>query len=725
MVSLKFLIIGLALLLSAPLVAAAQIWQPDTSSQARGGIDGTLFRADDAALRDALDAAGRSGAPGPMQRIELPLPDGRVASFHVVESSVMAPGLAAKYPEIRAFRVFGIDDATVRGRIDISPRGFHGIVETADGLVLIDPRGLPNPDNVYLSRYRQQQRRGFHCAVHGAHSDLASWLAPQLRNANRTAGNLQQYDIAIAVTNEYYVDPALGNGSDILTTAAINTTLTRVNFVYERDLGITLQLVAANDTIYEDTDTGLLDNETPAILLGQIDAWIDARLPGGDTAYDIGHVFSKPSGPFASGIARIGAACQNAFKASGVSGSPVPSGDAFDIDLVAHEIGHQFSAEHSFNGTTGSCEDNRSATTAYEPGSGSTIMAYAGICGAENLQSNSEDAFHAGSIAQIDAFTAAGGGCFTLVANGNADPALGAIGNVTIPADTPFVLDVTNPTTDADGDPLEYQWDQLDAGCSTDATTFGADNGSNALFRSYAPRAESWRNFPALGTQLGNDYDKAEVLACHDRVLDFRLTVRDGASGQDTEDVRVTVDSGSGPFAITMPNTAQTITSPGPITVAWNKAGTDASPVSCPSVDIDLLTFAAGYATYSIHPLVAGTPNDELEMVTIPVLLAPNSNARARIRVKCSNNVFYDISDADLDIDGTDPTPISYDDDDFRTRFNLGGTLTGSAPVCGPIVDCTPPPPTDPGKGVRDATAIDWHLLALLFVLFGLRARRT
>ncbi len=722
---MKILLTALSLLLlGLPHAVTAQIWQLETSASARSAGDGAVYLADHAALRDSLARAGTAQSSGPMHEIELPLPDGRVETFAVVEAPIMAPELAARYPDIKSYRVYGVDDPNARGRVGISRLGLHGMIEGAAGMLAIERLEFVQSQPRYRSRWKRDVPGArFGCRVHDAHADLEDWLAPQMGRSNRVPGSLLEYGIAVAATSNYH---AFFGSNPANTTIAIATTISNVNVVYERDLGISLVLVAGNDQLYDTAGT-TLENEDVGVLLGQVDNWIDTNLPGGDGDYDIGHVLTRFTiSAFGSGVAFLGAACDDAIKGSGVSGAPTPIGSSFDIDLVAHEIGHQFDAEHTFNGTTSSCGPNRVSATAYEPGSGSTIMAYAGICSAENLQNNSDATFHAGSIAQIDSFTGAGGSCGTPVAimGGNADPALTAIANTTIPAETPFVLNVSGPTTDIDGDPLEYQWDQLDAGCPTDSTSFGTDNGSNALFRSYRPRTESWRNFPALGTQLGNNFDRAEVLACQDRVLDFRLTVRDGASGQDTEDVRLTVDSGSGPFAITAPNTAQTITSPGPITVSWNVAGTNVAPVSCGNVNIDLLTFSGAYATYSIHSLVAGTPNDGSHTFSIPPALAANTSPVARIRVKCSNNFFYDLSNADLVVNGTDPTPIFYDNNDFTTRSNLGGTLTGSAPVCGPVVDCSPPPVIDPNAGRNDATAVDWRLLALLLALFGVRARR-
>jgi hypothetical protein len=402
-----------------------------------------------------------------------------------------------------------------------------------------------------------------------------------------------------------------------------------------------------------------------------------------------------------------------------------PRGDTFAIDLVAHEIGHQFNADHSFNGTTSSCV-NRNAATAFEPGSGSSIMAYAGICASENLQNNSDVSFHAGSIAQVNAFTA-GASCFDLTTTPtppatlppNNDPIVDPIANATIPADTPFLLEGSATDTDV----LGYRWDQMDVGCPTNSTSFGTDNGSNPLFRSYAPRAEALRNFPALGTQKQSRFDKAEVLSCHDRTLDFRLTATDGRSGQDFEDVRVSVSTAAGPFEIT--SVAASIFAGTAFAVDWDVAGTNLAPINCANVDIDLIDFSADGATYSVYPL-GTSPNDGSALVTVNP--ADSQHFNGRIRVKCSDNIFYDLSDTDLTV-----TPVIgstlMDDTEFTTRTygNIG--LTGfSAPVCGAIVDCgLPPPPDEDDGGTKngDASAFgpNWLLLLGGFLLFARKRR--
>ena len=708
--------------------AATGIWRDVSPPQpgAKAAARVSLFQANDQALRSALLSAPHETSGRLDHQVPIPMPDGSLVLFSVQESPIMAPELAAKYPQIRTFKVFGVDDMSASGRIDITPLGFHGMIETSAGRVFIDPEDFRLQDHIYRTRFGAgQPRAGFSCGVVHEPSATGASSITGLKTANRVSGSLLQYDLAVAVTLEYhqYFGDIVAN-----TTGAINTTINRVNFVYERDHGIRLLLVANNDDIYETSESGLLDNEDNFQLLGQVNSWIDTRLTGGDGAYDIGHIFSRPTLLNSGGVANIGAVCDSNRKAGGVSGLSGPSGDAFDIDLVAHEIGHQFDAEHSFNGATSmSCENNRNASTAYEPGSGSSIMSYAGICAGENLQTSSDVSFHAGSIAQVDAFTAGDGNCYDLIPTaipGNNDPVITAIANTTIPANTPFLLgDPEGPpaATDVDFDMLQYRWDQIDAGCPTDAASFGTDIGSNALFRGYEPRADAWRNFPALGTQLQRRFDKAEVLPCHNRALDFRLTATDGRSGQDFEDVRVSVDAGAGPFEITNLDPAPPIVAGTAFPVNWDVAGTNLAPINCATVDIDLIDFSPGYGSYSRYPL--GTrANTGSTLVTVNP--ANSQHMNARIRIKCSDNIFYDISDADLTVTAVG-APVAMGDTDFTTQFYANIGITGfTAPACGPIVDCSPPPPDDDRTANGDASSFGYGWLLLLGGLAALRRTR-
>ncbi|MCP4768711.1 MAG: hypothetical protein GY875_20910 [Gammaproteobacteria bacterium] len=696
-------------------------------SQARARAAQTSVRqyqVDSLALRATLQRVTEVSGPGAQRIIRLPMPDGSLADFEIYESPVMEAALAQRFPEIKTYKVYGIDDPLASGRLDMTPQGFHAMLHTSQGRLFIDPQESSQQPGRYQARsLSTSPSPGYSCGAddHG----LSMTPAPQsaARAAERIRGSILEYRLAVAATAEY-VD-AVSPGSVAGAQAAIVTAITRVNQIYERDLGIRLVLVGKNDRLIENGGNVHFSNGNGLRMFLENQAWIDSRI--GKSKYDIGHVFGTGSG----GLAFRGSACDSPNKAKGVSGIFNPLGDPFYIDFVAHEIGHQLNAEHSFNGTTTSCGTGRIQNSAVEPGSGSTIMAYAGICGVENLQPNSDATFHAHSIAQIDSFTMAGGSCYNRVsaipANPNY-PVVAALASRIIPASTAFVLDGT--ASDADGNLLSYQWDQMDAGCPTNATSFGTDTGYNALFRSYLPRSVSKRHFPALGTQLLGHYDDAEVVPCNTRDVNLRLTARDGFSGVGTANVRVSVQNTGVVFEILNLAAPQTIVDGASFDVTWRVAGTDQPPINCANVDIDLLTFADGYASYSVHPLLlTPTPNDGSESVSIP---AEKSHPRGRIRVKCSNNIFYDISDADLIIDGTDPDPVTgnFSDTETLVFFNNRGTIGTVAPACGAVAFCesTPDSVDDAGDGgkKRGSGAVDYQWLLLLtgiLLLSGIRRR--
>ena len=604
-------------------------------------------------------------------QIDLPMPYGGLQTFNVAEISVMAPELAAKYPQIKTYKVVSANDASITGVVDTGAKGFHAYLHTADGEVFIDP--LSSTQQEYYSYYKRDYAnitpRQFSCGVMPqtvTESPVADLKTKTVTTLARTSDNLITYRTAIAATGEY--SQAVKNAGS--TTAAqitvdtlseITTAIARINLVYERDLAVRLVLIANNDQIiYTDAaNDPYTSPANPSLLLDHNQANLDSMI--GEANYDLGHVFGTDGG----GLAILGAACVGGYKAQGESGHPNPVGDPFHIDIVAHELGHQLGANHSFNGTTDSCADNRNAATAFEPGSGSTIMSYGGICGSENTTVYSDDMFHAGSIAEIVAYTRLGdgntcsGSVATQLAPGNVNAGL----DYTIPGGTAFTL--AGSAIDPESDIMKYQWDQMDAGIATTASSYGNDNGSNALFRSYLATTSTTRTFPALATLLGTNVDplaaKAETLPTENRTLNFRFTARDGNGGVGEDDMQIIVDGNAGPFEIIQPNSNVVLNPNLSQLVEWNTACTNTAPINCANVDIQLST--DGGQTFA--SVVGGTTlNDGSEPVTFPA----GDSATARIKIACTDNIFFDISDVDFEINSAS-----------------GGSLTpsGIAPSCG------------------------------------------
>ncbi len=708
-----------ALASAAPLFAGQSFWQDATPVTRNSESEITsihYFSGDEQAIRDFLALVPPENTGSNDLTIQLPMPDGSLASFSIVESPIMEAELAAIFPQIKTFKVYGIDDPAASGRVDISQKGFRAMLHTSQGRVFIDPQ---TGSGQYMARSRNsvQSSTAFMCRAGELMSNRSSQFFSRNPVAQRIQGSYLTYRLAVSATPESVV--AVG-GSNALAMAEIVTAINRVNQIYERDLGIRLVLIANNNLLIDDMDVNGFSNNDQFAMLTENQVWVDNTI--GIANYDIGHIFSTSNG----GVAVLASVCDNSTSlaladqgtaAMGVTGLPNPIGDLFYIDFVAHEIGHQFGANHSFNGTTGSCgAGNRNAITAFEPGSGSTIMAYAGICGLEDIQPNSDATFHAGSMTEIHNFTIAGGACNgTLNASNPTDPVASAGIDRTIPVGTPFMLQGTGTDIDMPADTLSYQWDQMDAGSATSSATLGDDLGDNALFRIYLPQSTGDREFPALGTQVADGpFDQSETLPCSARTLNFRLTVRDQKSGQGTDDVQILVDNTSGPFKITSHKVPTTIVESSPITtLTWSVANTMSAPVSCANVDIDLLTFSAGHASYSVTSLRLATPNDGIESVRLP--LPVQSSTSARFRVKCSDNIFYAVSNADTNIQAN-PANGNYSTADNTTFFNATGQVFSTSGTCS-----LDPVAVDGGGGAFDYR---W-MLFMLSLLLPLKLWRT
>jgi hypothetical protein len=432
--------------------ARASWWQDGSEEQASkaASVRASEFRLlhiDLAALKTLLAAAPEQAAwRSASLPLHLPHPEGRTALFRVFASPVMEPPLAEAYPGIRTFAGQGIDDPTATVRFGLTPFGLHAMVISVHGTWYIDPVDLSGSP-WHFSYFKKQalpQGPPRLCLATGK-----AIQKPGAPAALRTVeGELRTYRLAIAATGEY---TAFYGGTVAGALAGIVTTINRVNGVYEREFGIHLTIIA-NDTllIFTNPSTDPYTNSSASAMLNQNQSTCSSVI--GSANYDIGHVFGTGGG----GIAELGVACVNFSKARGVTGLNAPIGDPFDIDYVAHEMGHQFGGSHTFNAVTGACNGNREPAAAYEPGSGSTIMAYAGICAPNNLQVHSDDYFHTHSFDEIIDFTqlSVGNLCPVKTMTANLAPVLAVPAGYTIPLGTPFRLTAT--ASDPDGDPVTF-----------------------------------------------------------------------------------------------------------------------------------------------------------------------------------------------------------------------------------------------------------------------------
>jgi len=565
--------------------------------------------------------------------IELPMPNGKFQKFKIQEASIMHPKLAAKYPHIKAYIGWGLDDRTATLRMTRGNDGFHAQILTAQhSTVYIDPYTFKDQTH-YMSFYRDDLKDRhpldhFECHVGDDESETVS-------ESVKAFGDCQfrTFDLALACTGEYAQFHG-GTVSDV--NSAYNTTMARVNGIYERDASITMVLVSNNDNvIYLDGNTDPYSNNNGSAMLNQNQTTCDAQI--GSNNYDIGHVFSTGGG----GIAQLNSPCTS-NKAKGVTGSANPSGDAFDVDYVAHEMGHQYGANHTFNN---SCSGNRSDPNAYEPGSGNTIMAYAGIC-SPNVQSNSDDFFHARSLQEMANNVQNGNSssCPTVTNPNNSAPVITNGSDYSIPELTPFFLDV-NATDANSADVLTYTWDQYDKQITAQPPV--ATSTTGPMFKSFDPSTEDRRYFPTLSDVLAGNNPTWEVLPSVGRNMDFKITVRDNSTlGGCTDDdqVRVTTVNNIGPFTVTSQGSAIQWSSGSTETITWNVASTTSSPVNCSQVDI-LLSTDGGLTFPNI--VMSNVTNDGSQNITVPNL--PTSTGR--IMVVCSNNIFYNVNGATIGID--------------------------------------------------------------------------
>jgi subtilisin-like proprotein convertase family protein len=590
--------------------------------------------------------------------ILLPLPQGGYGRFRVLESPLMEPALAAQFPEIKNFIVQGIDDPTASGRIDTSPKGLRAMVISAGGTFFIDPY-WSNSDEASICYAKSdfvatEKMQEWSCAVVGDPSPVARAAGESAAPSRPTGASLRVYRAAIAATGEY---TTFHGGTVAGALAAINTSLARVNAIYERDFCIRMVLVANNSSIiYTNASTDPYTNNNGSTMLSQNQTNIDNVI--GSANYDIGHVFSTGGG----GVASLASVCVSGRKAQGVTGSSSPVGDPFDVDYVAHEMGHQFAGNHTFNAAA---DLQWRSTTAFEPGSGSTIMAYAGIVSGQDLQRFSDDHFHTGSYTEIDNYTTTGNGRFAFQTNatGNNVPVIAPLTNYTIPARTPFAL--TASATDADGDALTYCWEEYDLGPQQNpATANPRDNGSSPIFRSYSPTTNATRMFPSLRYILANTnippatytsngvtgWATGEAIPTTSRTMTYRVSVRDnraGGGGHNWASTQVTTVSNAGPFRISSQNTAASLAAGSPFNVAWDVAGTTAAPISAANVKISLST--NGGTNFPIV-LAESVPNNGSASVTIP---AGITTAAGRLKVEALGNIFFDINDVNVTVGAT------------------------------------------------------------------------
>ncbi|MGO2102981.1 MAG: reprolysin-like metallopeptidase [Psychroflexus halocasei] len=580
-------------------------------------------------------------------QIEIPNENGDINTYKIFKVRTMSDELSEKFPEINSYIGKSHKENTHQLRMTVTPQGLYVMVlRPEEGALIINPVTRDGQFySVFNKRYTDETDAFNYCENTEEVDFNSNLTTDDYETLDVDDSTLRTYDLALATTGEYsqfQINQAgLNNApqSDQITAvlAAMTVTIDRVNMLYERDVAVNLQLIAnTDDLIYLNPNTDPYTNDNGVALLGQNQQNVDSTI--GSNNYHIGHVFSTGGG----GIAALGSVCVNNSKARGVTGSEAPVGDPFDIDYVSHEIGHQFGAKHTYNNY---CNGQRSNDSSVEPGSGNTIMGYAGIC-PPNTRSNSDDHFHQLSIFQIynNITNGSGASCPTLNTIPNTAPSITASSSFVIPNGTAFYLDAE--ATDVENDALTYNWEQYDVEISNQPPLPTNIQGPN--FISNSSLTESRRYFPKFEDVLNNNLTPTwEVVPSTQRNMDFTLTVRDNnINGGQTARKDVSVSfRGVGPFEVTSQNEADINWIPGETeTITWNVAGTTGNGINTSNVNI-LLSTDNGENFDTI--LASNVPNNGSYDIVVPNEQA----AFCRIMIEPVDNVYYALNQKTFAID--------------------------------------------------------------------------
>lgn len=571
--------------------------------------------------------------------VEIPSPEGEIWGFKLSYAPVMEEGLSVKYPGIHAFKGVGLTDIHSKVWISASSYGWHASIKTNDGIAYLDPV-LEDNAEYFIAYYVKDDKNDPYkgvplCGLNSGNSDTPRPFMPYSRSLAEEV-EIRNYRLAMACTGEW----GKIRGTVAKCIADMNTMVTRLTQIYEDQLAIRFVLIADNDKLVNldpatDPYTG---SDMGRTILGQNTAVLTERIGAG--AYDVGHVLSICFD--VGGVAALGSACQG-NKGAGVTCFNNNNFEYAVASIMAHEVGHQFDASHTMNSCAGS-QENVSSGTAYEPGSGSTIMSYGGLCGVDNVKNGNDAYFHVASLEQIFNKTTPGGNaynCAQITLTSNRKPELSMPqGGFTIPAGTPFEL--TALATDPDNNALSYRWEQFDLGPQS---TLGTPVGTAPLFRSFPSVSDPTRFFPAKDRIFKNQLNqKDEVLPSTPRELKFRCVVRDNhpdAVATVWDEMKFAVTANAGPFKITFPRTDAKFEVGQKITVTWDVANTDKAPVNCKNVNIYLsLNEELRTGNPNLILLTGPTENDGAADVIIP----DNITNKANFVIKAADNIFLSTS---------------------------------------------------------------------------------
>jgi hypothetical protein len=582
--------------------------------------------------------------------LSIPNPHGEIEIYHFKQNNLIPHALKEKFSNLRTYDGFyNINNSIKYAKMSIFDNTIDVYVFDDEKTYLIQK----NQNDAYEIYYKRdiETTPTFKCLNAYTTLNNNDYGEAVIINTIQTRDILKKYRLALSCTYQYAV--AVSNTTTPTKAqvfAAMTTTINRVNGIYERELGITFEFIPNNDTlIFITNSNSTFTNNNPSAMLTQNRNFINSRI--GSNNYDIGHVFSTQGG----GLAMLASICRNS-KAEGVTGMQFPYNDPFDVDYVSHEMGHQLGANHTFN----RCDlSNENRTSAYEPGGGSTIMAYAGICQDQNIQNNSDDYFHLYSKKEIFSHLSSNNvaSCGTILNSNISINDFSIFTAYNIPANTPFELIAPHEVV-AD----KYNWYQWNLGNFTNMEHNSINYIAGPNLRSYPPTNNGTRAFPIIDSILvGNHNFIGERLSAVTRNLYFKLDAIKinngwGASKSSNDTFVVYTHSNAKGFSVTNPNEKNISWKKNAITnIQWEVSNSNTAPINCDRVDI-FLSHDGGYNfndTIAMQVLNTGS-----YQYLVPNNL--NSGNNYRIKIKCSSNIFFDINNYNFTIDTVSATNISF-----------------------------------------------------------------
>lgn len=613
--------------------------------------DMLLFQLNEIGMKNTLSKIDDKAVSEGSVVISIPNANGVLEKFTVHESSNFAPELQTKYPEIRSYKGIGITDKTATVYFSNSPRGIQTMIVRADkDSEFIE--SYSNTKSIYkliTSKNRSENNSSIACSTKDM--ELNTLLQNKVNKVKASDKVFRTFRLALSCNAEYtnYFGGTLAGAL-----AGMNASMTRINGVLGKDLAVKFEIIANNDLLiyldpltdpYSDASIGTEDDPVTGGRYWNSEIQKNLTATIGNAGYDVGHLLSSTIGTngIAGSAGGIGYICTNPTPqrplgkgcAWSAASRNLPEGPDFDIDLVAHEMGHQLGGNHTFSYAV----EGRGANI--EPGSGSTIMAYAGSQGFLDIQAHSDDYFSVNTIQQIQALLASKT-CSTNISISNDPPIINAGSDYTIPKGTAFILKGIG--SDPNGDIVSYTWEQNDNA----VTETGANSicfptkVDGPLFRSFKPSNSLIRYMPAQKDVLSNILTtKWESVSNIERTLNFFLTGRDnaaiGTSQTNSDDMNVRVNGSVGPFTVTSQNTEDIGWSPGSSqAITWNVNGAE---TLAGAAYVNIKLSIDGGQTFPIF-LATNTPNDGTENIISPNIAATN----CRLIIEPTNNIFYAVN---------------------------------------------------------------------------------